>query len=90
MKNIGAYAKSLVPLLITALYGVQSALSDGKITNTEWGGILTGVIATLGAFLVPNSKPPSAPVQVVTVTAPANANAAAPVTTTTEPAPPVL
>jgi hypothetical protein len=57
MKNVGQYAKSLVPLLITALYAIQSALSDGKITNTEWAGIATGLLTSLGAYLVPNAKP---------------------------------
>lgn len=56
MKSAGNYAKSLVPLLITALYTIQSALSDGKVTNTEWAGIATGLIASLGAFIVPNTK----------------------------------
>lgn len=91
MKNIAYYSKSIVPLLITALYGIQSALSDGKVTTTEWGGIVTGLVASLGAYLVPNTKAPVvAPVPVVTVSQPTNQNAAAPVTTTTEPAPPVL
>lgn len=94
MKNAGAYAKSLIPLLITALYSIQSALSDGRVTNTEWAGIATGLLASLGAFLVPNTpkptvtfnspnisyKPPVAVVQMIDD----------PSTPTTEPAPPVL
>jgi hypothetical protein len=101
MKSAGNYAKSLVPLLITALYSIQAALSDGKVTNTEWAGIATGLLASLGAYLVPNTKPPapvvaspsvninSAPgVTVTTSTGSVNANSAN--LPTTEPAPPIL
>ena len=87
MKNVGNYAKSLIPLLITVLYGVQSALSDGKITSTEWGGIATGLLASLGAYLVPNTKPAAPVVPTVTVSQPQNT---APAATVSEPAPPVL
>jgi hypothetical protein len=91
VKNAGAYSKSLIPLLITALYSIQSALSDGRVTNTEWAGIATGLLASLGAFIVPNTKPPVvAPAPVVTVSQPQNQNAAAPVTTVTEPVPPTI
>ena len=86
MKNAGNYAKSLVPLLITALYGIQSALSDGKVTNTEWMGIATGLLATVGAYLVPNTAKvapaaPSAPAPVPTVN-PSAANQPAPAVVT--------
>jgi hypothetical protein len=77
--------------LITALYSIQSALSDGKVTSTEWGGIATGLLASLAAYLVPNTKAPVvAPAPVVTVSQPQNQNAAAPVTTVTEPVPPTI
>lgn len=67
-------------------------MSDGKVTNTEWAGIATGLLASLGAYLVPNSKAPAVdPTKfVASVSAPSNVNAAAPVTTTSEPLPPLI
>jgi hypothetical protein len=56
--NIQPYLKAVVSLLVTLLYAVQAALSDGTITNTEWWGIAAGVLTSLGVYAVPN-KPAS-------------------------------
>lgn len=48
------YAKFIVAAALAAVYALQAALSDGRVTNTEWVGIATSTLAALGVYFVPN------------------------------------
>lgn len=54
--KVGQYAKALVPLLLAVAYGVQAALGDDKVTNTEWLGIVILLLNAIGVASVPNAK----------------------------------
>jgi hypothetical protein len=43
----------------TAVYGVQAALSDGRVTGTEAGGIIAGLAFAFLVYVVPNVDPPA-------------------------------
>ena len=47
-------AKAVVPAVLTVLYAVQAALSDGTIVAEEWIAIATGILAVIGVFYVKN------------------------------------
>lgn len=55
--KIGTYAKTIVAAVLGGGYALQAALSDDKVTNTEWVGIGLAVLIALGVWAVPNSKP---------------------------------
>lgn len=46
-KSIGAAAAVVV-------YAIQAALSDGRITGTEWGAILSGSVLTGLVYVIRN------------------------------------
>jgi hypothetical protein len=52
------YAKTIVAVVLGALYAVQAALSDNTITNTEWVGIATAALTAVGVWGVKNQPTP--------------------------------
>lgn len=52
------YAKTIIAAVLAAAYALQAALSDDKVTTTEWIGIGLAVLTVLGVWAVPNSKAP--------------------------------
>jgi hypothetical protein len=57
---MAAYAKTIVAVVLGALYALQAALSDNHVTNTEWVAIAVAALTAIGVFVTPN-KPTSAP-----------------------------
>lgn len=55
--KIGTYAKTIVASVLAAGYALQAALSDDKVTTSEWVGVGVAVLIALGVWAVPNSKP---------------------------------
>lgn len=51
--------KALSAAAATALYGVQAAISDGRITGTEAGGIGLGLALAVLVYVIPNVDPPA-------------------------------
>jgi len=59
--KLGAYAKTIVAVVLAAAYALQAALSDDTVTTTEWIGIGLAVLTALGVWAIPNqSRPPQA------------------------------
>lgn len=54
MNKLKPYLKTVVASVGTAAYAIGAALSDDKVTNSEWVSIATAVAITLGVFQVPN------------------------------------
>jgi hypothetical protein len=48
------HRKSIVAVVLAAAYAVQAALSDDKITGTEWVGIGTAVLTAIGVYFFKN------------------------------------
>lgn len=57
--KLGAYAKTIVAVVLAAAYALQAALSDDTVTTTEWVGIGLAVLTALGVWAIPNAKPPA-------------------------------
>jgi hypothetical protein len=55
-----ARRKSIGAAGIVVLYAIQAALSDGRITGTEWGGILSGSVLTGLVYVIRNDVDPAA------------------------------
>lgn len=59
MEKLKEIAKFLVALLAPVFLVIQSALTDGEITQDEWLKILVALLVALGVWAVPN-KPVAA------------------------------
>lgn len=53
---MGKYAKAIVSVLLAVLYGLQAALSDDVVSNTEWLGIGVLLLNAIGVAAVPNAR----------------------------------
>ena len=59
---MNTYAKAAVAVLTAALIAVQTALTDGQVTSSEWVTIGLAALGALGVYLIPNASPePPAP-----------------------------
>lgn len=61
--KLGAYAKTVVAVVLAVAYALQAALSDNTVTNTEWVGVGVAALIALGVWAVPNSQPPKPPAE---------------------------
>lgn len=55
---VRARRKAIGVVIGTAAYGVQAAISDGHITGTEAGAIITGLILGVIVYVIPNDVSP--------------------------------
>lgn len=55
------YAKFLVAAAMAALVAVQTAITDDRITTSEWVTIGLAALAAVGVWLVPNKPPAEEP-----------------------------
>jgi hypothetical protein len=60
-ENVGLYAKAVVAFLATVGAAAQTALSDGEITASEYGVLISVVLGAVGVLLVPNARVSEAP-----------------------------
>lgn len=49
-----AYAKTIVAVVVAALVALQTGLSDGTVTPSEWITIALAGLGALGVWAVPN------------------------------------
>lgn len=52
--TVSHYAKFWVMVVITVAVAVQSAITDGVLTNTEIVNIVLVALGALGVYVVPN------------------------------------
>lgn len=52
------YAKFLIAALAAAAVALQVALTDDKVTNTEWLTIVLAGLGALGVLAIPNKQAP--------------------------------
>lgn len=56
--RIGAYAKTVVAVLLAGVTALHAAISDHNITEPEWVGIAIAVITAVGVYAIPNKPYP--------------------------------
>lgn len=59
LSKMATYAKAFVAAVMPVWTVVQSAVTDDKITTTEWTSIIVSLVVAAGVYFVPNKKAPT-------------------------------
>jgi len=57
MDKVAEYWKAIVAVVGAVIVVVQTALTDGEITNAEWVTIAVTVLTAVGVYLKANRQP---------------------------------